>query len=204
MEPKYAIVFVWFVWLASWLAAASWAKTTVKTPARRSEYPYRLLQGLGFAMVFASLGQSQDYSPEPGISAAVLSFLFTQLWDFPWVAGWIAVLLALGGFAFAWWARLHLGTLWSSSITRKEDHTIIDTGPYGFVRHPIYAGLLLSTIALTAVSGRLLAVIGLFAVAVGIFLKARLEERFLSAELGSEAYAAYRKRVPMLVPGSPV
>ncbi|MBP6013818.1 MAG: isoprenylcysteine carboxylmethyltransferase family protein [Alphaproteobacteria bacterium] len=204
MEPKYAIVFVWFVWLASWLAATSWAKPTVKTPARWSEFPYRLLQGLGFAMVFASLGQSQDYSPEPNVSAKVLSFLFTQLWELPWAGGWVAVLLALGGLAFAWWARLHLGTLWSSSVTRKEDHTIIDTGPYGFVRHPIYTGLLLGTIALAAVSGRLLAVIGLVAVAVGIFIKARLEERFLSAELGAEAYAAYRKRVPMLIPGSPV
>jgi protein-S-isoprenylcysteine O-methyltransferase Ste14 len=204
MEPKYAVVFVWMVWAASWLAAASWAKTTVKTPARWSEVPYRLLQGLGFAMVFASLGQSTDYGPEPSVGASVLSFLFTPLWALPDVAGWLAVLLALAAFAFAWWARLHLGTLWSSSVTRKEDHTIIDTGPYGIVRHPIYTGLLFGTIALVLVSGRLLAVLGLVAVAIGIVIKARLEERFLSAELGGDAYAAYRKRVPMLIPGSPI
>jgi protein-S-isoprenylcysteine O-methyltransferase Ste14 len=133
-----------------------------------------------------------------------MSTLFAQLWELPTVVGWGAVLLAAAGFAFAWWARVHLGELWSSSVTRKEGHKVIDTGPYGIVRHPIYTGLLLGTIALVLVSGRLLAVIGLVLVAIGIFVKARLEEKFLSAELGADAYAAYAKRVPMLVPGSPV
>lgn len=204
MEPKYVVVFLWAAWAVSWFAAANWAKATVKSPAGRSEVPYRVLQGFGFAMLFMSLGQSTSYEPEPGFDATVLSFLFSQVFEpADWIE-WIAVLLAAGGFAFAWWARVHLGELWSSSVTRKEGHRVVDSGPYGIVRHPIYTGLLLGAIALVLVSGRLLAVIGFVVLTAAIFIKARLEERFLRAELGDEAYGAYAKRVPMLVPGSPV
>ena len=50
--------------------------------------------------------------------------------------------LTLAGIAFTWWARIHLGRFWSNAITRKEGHRVIDTGPYGLVRHPIYTGLI--------------------------------------------------------------
>lgn len=204
MEPKYIVVFLWFAWLVSWFAAANWAKETVKAPARRQEIPYRLLQGFGFAMVFMSLGQSASYEPRPGIAAKVLAFLFSQVWAPAAWTTWLAVLLTAAGLGFAWWARMHLGELWSSSVTRKQDHRVIDTGPYGVVRHPIYAGLLMATLGVVLVSGRLLAVIGMVAVVAAIWIKARLEERFLCEELGSDAYGAYAKRVPMLVPGLPV
>ena len=46
--------------------------------------------------------------------------------------------------------RIHLGRLWSGTITLKQDHRIIDSGPYGLVRHPIYTGLILSILATAA------------------------------------------------------
>ena len=204
MEPKYVVVFLWFAWIVSWRAASNWATEAVKAPARRSEVPYRVLQGLGFAMVFMSLGQSRSYEAEPGFAEAVLAFLFSSVWQSADWLGWLAVLLTAAGFGFAWWARLHLGELWSSSVTRKQDHKVVDTGPYSIVRHPIYTGLLLATFAVVLTSGRLIAVIGFVVVAAAIWVKARLEERFLREELGGDAYAAYAKRVPMLVPGSPI
>jgi protein-S-isoprenylcysteine O-methyltransferase Ste14 len=110
------------------------------------------------------------------------------------------VAVAIAGFAFAWWARIYLGKLWSGRITRKEGHRIVDTGPYALVRHPIYTGLLTSAIATTAIKGSVHAFIGLGMLLIAYQLKARLEEKFLSEELGAEAYAAYRRRVPMLIP----
>lgn len=205
MAPKYVVVFLWFAWLVSWLVAANtMAAPAVKSAGWRREWPYRVLMGFGFAMLFASLGQSSSPVPLPPLRTAILNFGFAQLWELPDVAAWGAVLLAATGFAFSWWARLHLGVLWSSGVTQKEGHKLIDSGPYGFVRHPIYTGLLMGTLALLAVSGRTLSVIGFVLVAIGIALKARLEEQFLREQLGAEAYGAYAKRVPMLVPGSPV
>jgi protein-S-isoprenylcysteine O-methyltransferase Ste14 len=114
------------------------------------------------------------------------------------------VLLCLIGFGFAWWARLHLGQLWSAFVTRKSDHHIIDTGPYRIVRHPIYTGIILAAMALAVVKGTVLAIAGALLVMLGFWVKARLEEGFLRQQLGAEAYDSYRRRVPMLVPLGPV
>lgn len=92
------------------------------------------------------------------------------------------------------------GDVWSSSVTRKDDHHIVDSGPYGIVRHPIYTGLLAAALALAAVAGTASALAGFAMIVVGVIVKARLEERFLRSELGADAYDGYRRRVPMLVP----
>jgi protein-S-isoprenylcysteine O-methyltransferase Ste14 len=106
----------------------------------------------------------------------------------------------LGATLFLWWARIYLGRLWSGAITREEGHYIVDSGPYALVRHPIYTGLIGATLATGAAQATTTAIIGCIFVIVGLWLKARAEERFLSAELDPEAYAAYQRRVPMLVP----
>ena len=103
------------------------------------------------------------------------------------VFAWAMVWLAAAGFLFAWWARIYLGRLWSGSITRKEGHRVVDTGPYRFVRHPIYTGIIIAGIATAAVNGTLRGVIGAVLLIVGYWLKARIEERFLRSELGAQA-----------------
>jgi protein-S-isoprenylcysteine O-methyltransferase Ste14 len=90
--------------------------------------------------------------------------------------------------------------LWSASVTRKENHRIIDTGPYALVRHPIYTGIILASVATTAVKGSGFAVAGLAIIVVGYWMKARLEERFLREELGARAYDAYARKTAMLIP----
>ncbi len=113
------------------------------------------------------------------------------------------VALGVVGFLFAWWARIHLGALWSGSITRKADHRIVDTGPYGIVRHPIYTGLIAAALALAVVKATPVGIAGLALMTVGYWLKGKTEENFLRSELGPEDYDAYRKRVPMLIPLAP-
>jgi protein-S-isoprenylcysteine O-methyltransferase Ste14 len=90
--------------------------------------------------------------------------------------------------------------MWSARITRKTDHKVVDSGPYALVRHPIYTGLLLALLATAAAKGTMLGVAGFLILLIGIWVKARLEERWLTEELGADAYGNYRRRVPMLVP----
>jgi protein-S-isoprenylcysteine O-methyltransferase Ste14 len=104
------------------------------------------------------------------------------------------------GLALTWWARIHLGCLWSSAITRKEKHRIVETGPYAFVRHPIYTGLISALLATAATEATPVALLGALLITLGLWVKARIEEHFLLSELGPEAYECYRYRVPMLVP----
>jgi len=122
------------------------------------------------------------------------------MWHVGYHGAYLLALLTFGGIFFAWWARIHLGRLWSGSITRKEGHHVVDTGPYGLVRHPIYTGLIGATIATATAAATVTAVVGAVLITFGMWLKARTEERFLTEELGPEAYTAYQRRVPMLVP----
>jgi protein-S-isoprenylcysteine O-methyltransferase Ste14 len=111
--------------------------------------------------------------------------------------------LVVAGLLFTWWARIHLGRFWSNEITRKEGHRVIDTGPYGIVRHPIYTGLILAILATGAAVATATAILGALLIAFGLWVKARAEENFLSVELGQSEYAAYCRRVPMLIPFMP-
>jgi len=122
------------------------------------------------------------------------------LWRLPLAVDWALTGLVAVGLAFTWWARLTLGDLWSSNVVRKESHTVVRAGPYRLVRHPIYTGMILAAFALGAQTSLLAGLAGALLMALGFGIKARLEERFLSAELGEGAYADYRRSTPMLVP----
>jgi protein-S-isoprenylcysteine O-methyltransferase Ste14 len=182
MSPLSAIGYAWIAWLATWMAAARWANPTVKTGSRRDQFPARILVPLGAVLLF------WDWNDAPGVSAGI---------------GWALFAIVVAGILFAWWARLHLGRLWSGFVTRKQGHRIVDTGPYAIVRHPIYTGLIVSVLATGAAEGRWLAVLGAVVAGISFVLRARVEERFLREELGHEVYDAYARRVPMLIPFAP-
>jgi protein-S-isoprenylcysteine O-methyltransferase Ste14 len=122
------------------------------------------------------------------------------LWQTSDGLGWAMVALAVTGFLFAWWARVALGKLWSGHVTRKEDHHVVDRGPYAVVRHPIYTGIILASFATAVARGTALAFAGALIMTVSWYIKARLEENFLREQLGADNYDAYARRVPMLIP----
>jgi protein-S-isoprenylcysteine O-methyltransferase Ste14 len=185
VRPGIAIIMLWVGWAVSWVVAALWSKRTENRPPIGVEIRYRVPMVIGTLMMFV---------PAHGYEGRL------RLWHIGWVGAWLCVALVALGIAFAWWARLHLGSLWSGRITRKADHRVVDSGPYGMVRHPIYTGLLLSLLATAAAKGTLLGIGGFMFLLWGIWMKARAEERWLTQELGEDAYATYRNRVPMLVP----
>ncbi len=184
MNPGAFIAAAWLVWLVTWILAAGWSARTASHHDLGAESPSRVLTLAAVVMILAS------YWP---LQSAVL-------WTPPPQIAWALFGLVVLGLGFTWAARLHLGPLWSSTSAPTEDHRIVDTGPYGIVRHPVYAGLLLATLATALERGRLEAVAGALVLVAAVSLRAKLEERFLRRDLGDEAYAAYRSRVPMLIP----
>lgn len=184
MTPSAAIVALWLVWLVTWVLAAGWSARVASHHDLGAESPSRVLT-LAALIMFIASGW-----PVPA----------AHLWTTPTPIGWACFALALIGLIFTWAARLHLGPLWSNTSAPTEDHRIVDTGPYAIVRHPVYAGLLLAALATAAERGRLEAVAGALTLIAAVSLRAKLEERFLRRDLSDEAYAAYRARVPMLIP----
>jgi protein-S-isoprenylcysteine O-methyltransferase Ste14 len=185
MSPGVAIVDLWIAFAVTWLVAALWADRTEKSAGASAEAPYRITLMAGAALLLV---------PAHGYHG------WMRLWQVNSAEAWACVALMVVGLALAWWARFHLGRLWSGKITKKTEHRIVDTGPYALVRHPIYTGLLLAILATMIAKGTLPGIAGAVLAATGIYMKARLEERFLRAELGADAYDAYSRRVPMLIP----
>lgn len=102
------------------------------------------------------------------------------------------------GLSIAIWARIVLGGNWSSRVTLKEGHELIQQGPYRTVRHPIYSGLLLMVLGTVILAGRLVDFMALIVSFLGLWIKLRQEELFLTEHL--PRYAEYMTRTKALIP----
>jgi protein-S-isoprenylcysteine O-methyltransferase Ste14 len=107
--------------------------------------------------------------------------------------------LLLAGMAFAGCARLFLGGNWSANVTLKQDHTLVRSGPYRIVRHPIYTGLLVALLGTAIALGELRCFLGVLLAAIAWKIKSISEETLMVQEFGDQ-YARYRERVKGLVP----
>lgn len=187
MSARQVIGLLWVSWVVSWMIVSRWSAPAIKT-TRPGERSLELLLTIGGLAALMSSGA-------PARAAAFQMPIYSLDLELTWTL----VALVAAGFAICWWARVHLGRMWSANITLKEEHRIIDTGPYAFVRHPIYTGILLSAWATALFNATPMSFIGAGLLTAGFYLKARREETLLIAELG-EAYERYRRYVPMLIP----
>jgi protein-S-isoprenylcysteine O-methyltransferase Ste14 len=177
---------LWLVFVIAWAIAGGRAAPDIATAGPRRERAYSLIVALGLVMMV--------------LSPPLLIRHAFQLWSNPPVLAWILLLAMSAGIALCCWARIHLGRLWSAHVTRKEGHRVVDSGPYRKVRHPVYSGLMLMYFGFALLCGSALALAAAVVISLGLWLKARLEEKFLAAELGTAAYDLYRARTPMFVP----
>jgi protein-S-isoprenylcysteine O-methyltransferase Ste14 len=179
------IVILWLAWLAYWIAAARQTAANRRTESLLTGVSYRIPLLIGIIlMVF---------------SRASLPAIGFDLWPpHPFILG-ITVILDVVGLSFAVWARLHLGKYWSGRITLKVDHRVIQTGPYAWVRHPIYSGLVLALLGTAISLGTVQAFLGFAFILVSFLRKLTLEENWLRSHFGTE-YELYQKRVRALIP----
>ena len=178
-------VYLWIVLIAVWLIGALRTKRT----AWRQPYSARLEQMLllvpGVYLLFART------QVPPALNQAI--FPATLL---PVSFGF---LLALCGVGFSIWARMTLGTNWSSTVTLKDDHTLVRSGPYRLVRHPIYTGILFALAGSAFQAGLVRSFLGVALCIAGFWIKIRVEERLMTQHFG-EQYIVYRREVKALVP----
>jgi protein-S-isoprenylcysteine O-methyltransferase Ste14 len=178
---------MWIAWAALWVM---WALRTKRARLRLNSadaLTYMLPTAAGAYLCMARSG--------------VLSQL--GLWRpdiplIPWLM-WLGAAMTLAGLLFAIWARLYLGKNWSGMVTVKHDHELIRTGPYRLVRHPIYAGILLALTGTTLCRRNLWGFLGVALVWLGLWLKSRLEERFLVETFGAQ-YDVYRRTTGGILP----
>jgi protein-S-isoprenylcysteine O-methyltransferase Ste14 len=107
------------------------------------------------------------------------------------------VLMLIGG-ALSVSALVRLGPNLTPLPYPKDDSTLVETGPYAIVRHPIYSGLILGGFGWAITVHSLLTLAYAIGLLVFFDLKSRREERWLSEKFAG--YAGYRMRVRKLVP----
>jgi protein-S-isoprenylcysteine O-methyltransferase Ste14 len=176
---------LWLAWFAYWMIAAHNVKVT-----RRRE-------GLGTFLlnrIFVVIGALLLVVPRQPLHWRTPRFVPPTM-----AAYWLGFVIVAAGLGFAVWARLHLGRNWSATVTVKQDHELIRSGPYAVVRHPIYTGLLVGILGTAVAIGEWRALIAFALITIGFVLKLRTEERFMSETFG-EQYARYRAEVPALIP----
>ena len=165
-----------------WEAAAGRAAETKSQESRWSRSIHLML---------VTAAQLLLLFPVPGLRARFLPDATGLV-----VAGIMLEILFL---VLAVWARQLLGRNWSGAIAVKLDQQLIRSGPYRFVRHPIYSALLGAYASIAVISGELHALLGLLLVCVAYWRKIQLEEQVLNTLFGP-VYKEYCSAVRAVIP----
>jgi protein-S-isoprenylcysteine O-methyltransferase Ste14 len=187
----WVVTWIWAAFFLCWLALAQFNKKASRSvPWRRRAWTVRA------AVIVAVLVFTWSRQHAGAGSAASIRRALSL---HPGVAGqWAGVGLVLIGFGFALWARVHLGRNWGTPMSLRQGHELVTSGPYTYVRHPIYSGIMLATIGSALAVG--LVWLAPFVLSLVYFLvSARTEETMMRAQF-PDAYPIYRRRTKMLIP----
>ena len=181
----YTITTCWLLFLIYWIISARRLKPVAERQTRQAAFTYKFPTLLGALLL---------WWPDacPGLDY--------QIYDRPIALRLLAAALCMGGLAVAFWARATLADNWSSNVTFKQNHELIQTGPYRWARHPIYTGLLLMALGTALISARLGSWLGLLLMTLGFWIKLKYEEGLMLRHF-PDTYPGYQKRVKALVPG---
>jgi protein-S-isoprenylcysteine O-methyltransferase Ste14 len=173
---------LWLGFMIYWSVAARHTAPTKSRESHASRRLHELLLNGALLLIFV---------PVPGFERRILP------------SGWWVVVVGLAiqaaSMLLAVSARRHLGRNWSAEISKKADHELVRSGPYGLVRHPIYTAILGMFLGMATVSGDLHAFVGVVLVAIAYARKIRLEEKNLREVFGA-SYDDYVRSTRALVP----
>lgn len=177
--------YFWVVFLAYWLYSARRLKAVKKREPSYERILYMVPLILAYICMFVDI---LTFTP-----------LGRSLFTVDSRVGAAGVAISALGIALAIWARGHLGANWSSAVTVKSGHELIYSGPYRLVRHPIYTGMLTGLLGSAIALGEARGFLALLLALASFYLKARKEERYMTAEFG-EQYRTYKTQTGMLLP----
>lgn len=175
------VSYTWIVFMIVWLISALSAKKNVKVDNKW--YLYRIFAGVVLVVLLRLFGVTKSF------------FLYYIQIEPVRIAGAVLVFL---GILLAFWARYYLGRNWGMPLSEKEGAELVTTGPYAYIRNPIYAGVLLALIGSALVFGVLwLLVIVLYA---GYFIYSVFGEEKIMERLFPNQYPAYKARTKRIIP----
>jgi len=183
--PWHIDLLPWYIFAAYWAVSALRVKRTKAAEQSIDRAATVLLMVIAFLLLF-----------DDNLRMGPLNrpFVPSERW-----IEWVGVAITSVGVGISIWARYCLGQYWSARVTLKDEHRLIRSGPYQFVRHPIYTGMLLGAVGRALTIGEWRGVAAVVLIMAAHSLKALREESMLTTEFGEE-YAAYRQSTGFLVP----
>jgi protein-S-isoprenylcysteine O-methyltransferase Ste14 len=175
---------LWLAWVIYWIVAARRVKPVAWRESRLSRASHHLPLLLAFGLL---------------APPSMPGWLGAQWIEQSWSLFVVGAGLVVAGLLFSVWARVLLGGNWSGTVTLKQGHEIVRAGPYRWIRHPIYTGLLLAFCGSALALGQWRGLIGVALLLAAYWRKIGLEERRLEQHFGA-AYADYRRRSWALIP----
>ncbi len=176
----------WAALIIIWVAGSFGNKKTLNVSHIREQVIVLVLMAIGFGLMF---------------NQRVLPWGLSSFISHPQVqSSLIGDILALSGVVFAIWARVALGKNWSGTVvTIKKDHQLIESGPYAYVRHPIYAGFLTAAVGTALTIGTLASFLAVLFLLAAFIIRIKREEKMMTAQFLNE-YPLYITRTKALIP----
>ena len=188
------IIFGGMIVMQAWFAVRS-RQTRTRMSAKREAI--RRVEGWGHAVVRAGRAVTLIvFLMIYAINSPLLEVLRVPLPD--WVR-WIGIVIGFASLAFYAWSRATLGKEWSSPLQVREHHHLVTTGPYRWVRHPIYLSLIVFMTGITLIAANWFLIAFLVVSVVDLGLRIPKEEQMMIDEFGDE-YVAYMQRTGRLLP----
>ena len=177
---------LWLALALYWLASAISVKKAIKRESGGQRAVYILCVLIAFSLLFSG------YLNTSFLNQAVLPQ--AESWK---IAG---LILCAGGLLFALTARIWLGSNWSGRITIKENHELVQSGPYRITRNPIYTGFLFAFCGCSMSLGLLKGYLGILLLVICLMMKISKEESYMGEVFGDK-WKLYKSRVKCLIPG---
>src|SRR5580704_14718160 len=130
MDPFAICGYLWTAWAIVWLLWAFQSKQTQQRESLESRLSYTIFIWASMYLMFFAKGLGAEWH------SAIVPY-------HPWL-GWSGAVITALGFCFTLWARFTLGGNWSGTVTIKVAHELVRIGPYRYVRHPIYTGMVVA------------------------------------------------------------
>jgi len=176
---------IWIAFLVIWLIWAIRTKPTQTRESISSRLSYLVLTVAAFYAMF-----SGDV-PQGWLRTRLFAAnIWTEV---------LGVVITAAGVGFAIWARVYLGGNWSGTVTVKVGHQLVRSGPYRWVRHPIYTGMILAMAGTVLERRQVRGFVAVLLLYAGFKIKSRIEEQVMQATFGPE-YADYSRTTGAIVP----
>ncbi|HXB74462.1 MAG TPA: isoprenylcysteine carboxylmethyltransferase family protein [Candidatus Acidoferrales bacterium] len=184
-DPNWYVGAAWTLLLIVWVIGAFRTKRTERSASRGARLGELCLLVVAFSLLFR---KSLRFGP-------LAWRVIPETPPFQWAG----LAIAIVGIGFAMWARFYLGSNWSAIAGVKQGHSLVRSGPYSMVRHPIYTGLIVAGFGTALVSGALSCFVALPLMIVAWRKKSLIEEGFMREQFGPE-YQRYMHEVKALIP----